>query len=51
MIEPIYQLPQTAGSYVREADGSLTLIKPKADLAELVAAKNAAKPKQDEKPE
>lgn len=35
-------LPQSGGSYIRHPDGSLELIKPKAELADLVAGKQAA---------
>lgn len=42
------QLPQSGGSYIREADGSLTLQKPKATLADLVAGKQAAATKPNE---
>lgn len=36
-----YPLPQTSGSHTRQPDGSLVLQKPKAALADLVAAKAA----------
>ncbi len=35
-------LPQAGGSYTRQPDGSLVLNKPKAELADLVAAKQAS---------
>lgn len=35
-------LPESGGSYTRQPDGSLVLNKPKAELADLVAAKRAA---------
>lgn len=35
-------LPQAGGSYTRQPDGTLVLIKPKAELADLVAAKQAS---------
>jgi hypothetical protein len=35
-------LPQSGGSYIRQPDGSLVEQKPKAELADLVAAKRAS---------
>lgn len=46
--EPVAEtLPQSGGSYIRQPDGSLVLQKPKAQLADLVAAKQTTTPTQE----
>lgn len=41
--EPVAEtLPQSGGSYIRQPDGTLVLQKPKAELADLVAARQSA---------
>jgi hypothetical protein len=44
-------LPQAGGSYIRQPDGTLVLVKPKAELADLVAAKQATSKAPTESPQ